>query len=380
VFTILVIESDQDILDMVRAALEQPGIQVLGATDAQVGFQTFLTNRPQLVLAGTPSPDIGGTTALFFPGLTGGRVGNRAVLNRQNEDLQLWLAQNLRRKFTGKDSAMNPRLLLAEDDDAVRDMLRMALERGGFDVTAVASVREALTCIAAWPFDVLLSDLHMPHAGDGFTVVSAMRHTHPQAVTLVLSGYPELDEALSAIRMQADEVLVKPIDIASLRELIRDKLSNPVAHRPPPTQSVASILEHDLEATIQDWMELVQHDDELTCVPLSFEDRTGHLPSLITDLIRRLRLPRIAKGEISIPARQHGDLRRRQGYTAAMVVEESRILQVSIFNTLQKNLARIDFSKLLLDVITIADEVDSQLKQAMLCYIEPAPMAAGSAA
>jgi len=64
VFTILVIESDQDSLDMVRAALEQPGIQVLGATDAQVGFQTFLTNRPQLVLAGTPSPDIGGTTLL----------------------------------------------------------------------------------------------------------------------------------------------------------------------------------------------------------------------------------------------------------------------------------------------------------------------------
>ena len=51
-----------------------------------------------------------------------------------------------------------------------------------------------------------------------------------------------------------------------------------------------------------------------------------------------------------------------------MVVEESRILQVSIFNTLQKNLIRVDFSKVLLDVITIADEVDSQLKQAMLSF------------
>ena len=53
-----------------------------------------------------------------------------------------------------------------------------------------------------------------------------------------------------------------------------------------------------------------------------------------------------------------------------MMVEESRILQVSIFNTLQNNLAKVDFSKVLLDVITIADEVDSQLKQAMLGYIE----------
>jgi ActR/RegA family two-component response regulator len=58
----------------------------------------------------------------------------------------------------------------------------------------------------------------MPQAGDGFTVVGAMRNTHPQAVTLVLSGYPFLDEALSAIRLQADPILVKPIEIASLRK------------------------------------------------------------------------------------------------------------------------------------------------------------------
>ena len=53
-----------------------------------------------------------------------------------------------------------------------------------------------------------------------------------------------------------------------------------------------------------------------------------------------------------------------------MVVEESRILQVSIFNTLQNNLQTVDFSKVLLDVMTIADEVDSQLKQQMLGYME----------
>ncbi len=270
------------------------------------------------------------------------------------------------------------RVLLAEDDDAVRDMLRAMLERDGFEVVAVANVRDALSRIATENFDVLLSDLHMPHAGDGFTVVSAMRHTHPSAVTLVVSGYPELDEALSAIRLQADEVLVKPIEIASLRKIIHEKLANPAAHIPLPTESVASILEHDLSATIQGWMALVEKDEELMCVPLSFEDRTGHLPNLLADLIYRLRLPPNAKASISIAARQHGDLRRRQGYTAAMVVEESRILQISIFNTLQNNLPKVDFSKVLLDVITIADEVDSQLKQAMLSFIEPGAMSANT--
>jgi CheY-like chemotaxis protein len=275
---------------------------------------------------------------------------------------------------------MIPRVLLADDDEAVREMLQVALERDGFEVVAVASVKDALSRIAAESFDVLLSDLHMPHAGDGFTVVSAMRHTHPQAVTLVLSGYPAMEEALSAIRVQVDEILVKPIEIASLRKLIREKLAHPAAPRSLPAESVASILEHDLDATIQDWMALVGQDKELTCIPLSFEDRTGHLPNLIADLVYRLRLPPNAKANISIAAREHGDLRRRQGYTAAMVVEESRILQVSIFNTLQKNLSRVDFSKVLLDVITIADEVDSQLKQAMFSYVEPTPTTVWSAA
>ena len=272
------------------------------------------------------------------------------------------------------------RILLAEDDDAVRQMLQTALERDGFDVVAVVGVREALHRIATEHFDVLLSDLHMPHAGDGFTVVSAMRHTHPEAVTLVLSGYPELDEALSVIRSQADDVLVKPIELAALREIIHDRVANRVPRKRFSAESVASILEQDLDATIQDWMKLVEQDEELTCIPLSFEERTGHLPNLLADLIYRLRIPRTTQANISIPAREHGTLRRRQGYTAAMLVEESRILQVSIFNTLQNNLRKVNFSAVLLDVITIADEVDSQLKQAMLSFVEPISLSSSSAA
>ena len=63
-----------------------------------------------------------------------------------------------------------------------------------------------------------------------------------------------------------------------------------------------------------------------------------------------------------------------------MVVEESRILQVSIFNTLQNNLDKMNFSNVLRDIITIADEVDSQLKQAVLSYSTSGPGSAGLAA
>jgi hypothetical protein len=92
---------------------------------------------------------------------------------------------------------------------------------------------------------------------------------------------------------------VKPIEIASLRALIRKKLANPAARRTLSTESVASILERDLDATIQDWMALVEHDEELTRIPLSFQDRTGHLPKLLRDLISRLRCPHC--GELRSP-------------------------------------------------------------------------------
>ncbi len=264
------------------------------------------------------------------------------------------------------------RILLVDDDPIVISVLQQALEGDGFEVVSAHNVSEALKRIVTEEFDVLLSDLHMPNAGDGFTVVSAMRHLHPRAVTLVISGYPELQKAMAAIRDQADEVLVKPMAVASLRSLIHDKLANPKARKSPATESVASILERDLLATIQHWMGLVENNLELAHIPLSVEERTGHLPKLLEDLIIRLRLPPHEDAMTSIAAHEHGNLRREQGYTVAMVVEESRILQVSIFNTLNNNLDTVNFSKLLLDVITIADEVDSQLKQAALCYVEPA--------
>jgi CheY-like chemotaxis protein len=266
---------------------------------------------------------------------------------------------------------MRNKVLVVEDDDAVRMMLQEGLQRGGFDVVASSNVRDALRLISTESFDVLLSDLHMPLAGDGFTLVSAMRHTHPDALTIVLSGYPALDEAMSSILAQADEIFAKPIRIGELKELIHRRLAEPRTIKRVKPESVASILEREAETTIQNWLDIVDQDAELTCIPLCRAERMGHLPTLLIDLVVRLRQDSGLPAPISIAARNHGTMRLQQGYTAPMLVEESRILQVSIFSTLQRNLGGVDFSRLLLDVVTIADEVDSQLKQAMFSYITP---------
>jgi hypothetical protein len=134
-------------------------------------------------------------------------------------------------------------------------------------------------------------------------------------------------------------------------------------------ESVANILERELQNVIVDWLARVEQEPDLKCVPLSFEDRTGHLPHLLNDVIARLRLDAGTKAPISKAAAEHGDLRRKQGYTVAMAVEESRLLQVTIFSTLHKNVKNLEFSMLLPDVVTIADEVDAQLKEQMLRFM-----------
>jgi ActR/RegA family two-component response regulator len=263
-----------------------------------------------------------------------------------------------------------PKVLLVDDNVVTLQAFKEGLESCGFDVVAASAVHAALGLIASEKFDVLLSDLHIPEAGDGFAVLHAMRRANPEAITLVLSGYPALQEAISAILMQADEILGKPLGISEIAEIINRRLLTPKSSLPTAKESVASILERELHSTIRAWMELVSKDEELKCVPLNFEDRAGHLPRLLQDLIARLRQTPGLSPLKSVAAGRHGRLRQQQGYTVPMVVEESRILQVSIFKTIHENMRNVDFTHVMRDVVTIADEVDSQLKEQMVQFME----------
>jgi len=268
---------------------------------------------------------------------------------------------------------VRPRVLLVDDMESVRSTLAKVLEVSGFDVVTAANVNGALKLIATEKFDVLLSDLHMPAPGDGLTVVSAMRHANPATVTLIFSGHPVMSEATAAILRQTDGVLVKPMAPASLVATILERLKTGSSGTSV-VESVAKILSRETQATIADWLERVKGEPQIITVKLSAADRCAHLPRLFEDLIRRLEfpLPLGTRALLSTSAAEHGVERRKQGYTAGMLVEESRMLQVSIFQTLQNNLDRVDFSVLLVGVMAIADEVDSQLAQQMAAYVAEA--------
>ena len=266
-------------------------------------------------------------------------------------------------------------ILLVDDDEIICLTLSTLLIHEGFDVTIAESVSVALRLINTRTFDVLLSDLHMPGAGDGLTVVSAMHHANPKGVTMLLSSFPEMEAAAQAILQQVDEILVKPMEIPALVKAIIKRLSDGPSS-PAIVETVAAILDRSTSECIEDWFQEVQRDPKLVKVSLSRQQRIGHLPQVFRDLVTRLNgnRPLGSRSPLSAAAAEHGADRRREGYSASMLVEESRILQVCIFHTLQKNLANINFSILLYQVMTIADEVDSQLRQAMDCYVSESTM------
>jgi hypothetical protein len=136
-------------------------------------------------------------------------------------------------------------------------------------------------------------------------------------------------------------------------------------------ESVASILDRDAAVTIQRWLVRVKQLPALNALPIGENERTEYLPEIMGNITAQLRATHGLE-LIDSPSRAavaHGQLRYRQGYTAPLMVQESRVLQVCIFETIQRNLASVDFTSVLPDVMIIADEVDSQLTQSIDSFL-----------
>jgi hypothetical protein len=151
-------------------------------------------------------------------------------------------------------------------------------------------------------------------------------------------------------------------------------MSIQLVSKPRPTasygQDVASVLEHETRFAIINWLSRVNVASDTISVRLPIEERCAHLPEMFHDIVTRLRASASSRTNacISLAAHSHGFKRHAQGYTPIMMIEESRILQMAIFETLQLNLLHMDTIMVLGDVMTIADEVQSQLAQAMTGY------------
>lgn len=268
---------------------------------------------------------------------------------------------------------MQRRLLFVDDEASIRTMLSAILTKHGFEVSVAATVAEALQKITSQKFDVLLSDLNIGNPGDGLTVVSAMRRTQPEAVTMILTGYPAFETALEAIRQQVDDYVVKPADISALVSTIENKLTTPPRQRQlPPPKRVAMILQEHIRRIEDLWLASIEKDDALPRSPSDKEQRLPNLKGILEELIRAAQS---YSGEETPEHKRVKSPRDLEGYTPAMLLAEFCMLRRVIAQVVQENLLVVNLSYLVPDLAHVNESLDEQAKAALLVlsdYMNPA--------
>ncbi|HEY2940868.1 MAG TPA: sigma-54 dependent transcriptional regulator, partial [Vicinamibacteria bacterium] len=108
-----------------------------------------------------------------------------------------------------------PDILVVEDKESLRGMLRKTLEARGYSVEESADAYEARRKVQASRFLVVLTDLRLP-AGSGFDVLQASKESDPQAPVIVMTAFGTVDEAVRAMKEGATDFLTKPVDTEHL--------------------------------------------------------------------------------------------------------------------------------------------------------------------
>lgn len=262
------------------------------------------------------------------------------------------------------------RVLFVDDESSIRLTLPAILAMHGYEVEAAATVADALAKMQQQKFDVLIADLNIGQPGDGFTVVSAMRRTQPEAVTLILTGYPAFETALEAIRQQVDDYVVKPANIDKLVQSIEQKLDNRTHHQSMPLVRACFILRQNEGEIVESWLQEVERNPELARVTLHRSERSDHVPHILGEMIFRLEHDQMELTRESVEsARLHGRTRRKQGYTAPMVIEETRLLRVGLMQCVRDHLLNIDVSHLLPDLNCMDFVLDGMLAESIRAFL-----------
>src|SRR5918996_4659336 len=116
-----------------------------------------------------------------------------------------------------------PDILLVEDKESLRRVLRMTLENAGYSVTEAAEARAAIDEIGRVPHKIVLTDLRMPN-GSGIDVLHASKNADNDVPVIVMTAYGSIDEAVQAMKDGAHDFLQKPVDSNHLLLLVERAL------------------------------------------------------------------------------------------------------------------------------------------------------------
>lgn len=123
----------------------------------------------------------------------------------------------------GCDVESPVKMLIVDDDEICREILRDSIEPSGVEVTLASDGLEGLERLAVEPFDILITDINMPRM-DGLTLLREAKQRYPHILTIIITGYGSLESAIEAIRQGTYDYMQKPFKIEELAVTTRNAI------------------------------------------------------------------------------------------------------------------------------------------------------------
>ncbi len=126
-----------------------------------------------------------------------------------------------------------PRALIIDDEPDIRELLEITLARMGLDTLAAVDIASARERLARQRFDLCLTDMRLPD-GDGIELVRHINQHYPELPVAVITAHGNMETAIEALKAGAFDFISKPVDLATLRQLIASAMK---VDTPPPAST-----------------------------------------------------------------------------------------------------------------------------------------------
>ena len=136
----------------------------------------------------------------------------------------------------------NVKILIVDDDENIRNTMKAILEDEGYIVDLAASGAEAIQKTKKSAYNVALLDIRLPDM-EGVELLKLIKDTVPRTRKIMVTGYPSMQNAISALNKNADAYIVKPVDIEKLLDMVKEQLQLQEEEKHFSEQKVAEFIE-----------------------------------------------------------------------------------------------------------------------------------------
>lgn len=143
------------------------------------------------------------------------------------------------------------RILIVDDDKDICKTLRLILEGEGYIVDVAHSGGEAIEKSKAKTYNIALLDIVLPDM-QGTQLLKKLRETTPKMIKIMMTGYPNLENAVEALNYDADAYLIKPVNFEKLISVVKEKLAKQREEEAITVEKIAAFVETRTQRMLQE--------------------------------------------------------------------------------------------------------------------------------